>query len=145
MTKTYQSLQFLIYQKVVLIDGRNVISDFTGGVTTPNRSNGLFTTSDEKLQKALEKDIGYGKAYICISKEPVKEEPIKEETPEVVKDEGEIDPIQFKAVKDIVNAQQARDYLAKTFEGVTYGMLKNKLKVLAIAEEYKIEFPDWDM
>ena len=142
--KTYQSLGYLIYQQALRIDDKNVFCDFTGGVTTPVLTMGTYATSDPKIQEALESREAYGTQYICIS-EPEKKEP-EEETkktiPETKEDKGEASEVDV--VEGIVNAQQAKEYLAKKYKEITYSMLKNKPMVLAMAEKYKIEFPDWD-
>jgi len=142
--KTYQSLGYLIYQQALRIDDKNVFCDFVGGVTTPVLTMGTFSTSDPKIQEALESREAYGTQYICIS-EPEKKEP-EEETKETIPEtkEDKEETLEAEIVKGIVNSQQARNYLAKKYEEITYSMLKNKTMVLAVAEKYKIEFPDWD-
>ena len=136
MTKTYRSIRYLFYQKVVIINGKNVICDFLGGVATPVKQPGTFSTDNIELQKALEKDKGYKVEYICIS----------EDKPEikVIEEDSEIKVTKEK-ILDIVNAQQAKDYLADRFKEVTYSQLKNKPMVLAVADKYGLEFPDWDI
>ena len=142
--KTYQSLRYLIYQKALRIDDRNISCDFVGGVTTPEMALGTYATDDPKIQEALENDVAYGKQYICISKPEKKksEEETKKTIPETK--EAKEETLEAEIVKGIVNSQQARNYLAKKYEEITYSMLKNKTMVLAVAEKYEIEFPDWD-
>ncbi len=144
--KTYRSIRYIHYQKVVTIEEKNFICDFMGGVATPIKVPGTFSTTDITLQKALEKDVGYGKEYICISKPekvPV-EKPIVETVESTKEETKEIPEVEPQIVEGIVNAQQARDYLTKTIEEVTYAMVKNKPMVIEVAKKYNVEFPDWE-
>ncbi len=62
MLKSYILIHDFALSTPIVVDGREVRVDFSGG-SKPMNQNGEFCTSDEKLQKAIENDAGYGKVF----------------------------------------------------------------------------------
>lgn len=146
MNKTYQSIHALKLTTSVYVeqDGKKsqVTISFNGGFMQPFRRNGIFTTSNEGLQKAIESDSGYGSNFILIDNDGKqvfnKEKPQKQKL-EPPKPEPENTDPDAKVVEDVKNFQGAKAYLLK-LEGVTPEMVKNKIEVLKVAKEKKIVF-----
>lgn len=88
---------------------------------------GYFTTNDEKLQEAIEKDSSFGKKIKLYSRqaEAVENEPIIELTP----------------IEGISNWQEAASYLKDKFS-ISGLFLRGYQSVIKQAEEHGIYFPD---
>jgi len=130
---------------------------FVGGRRYPQRSPGTFTTDDKEIQKALEEDKRFNVSYKLMENElpkpPTETERIskleqentdlrkenKELQEKLEKLEGKKDEI---SVPEVMNAQQAREYLVKNFEQDP-AKLKNKLAITAAAKKLNVVFPDW--
>jgi hypothetical protein len=148
MTKTYQSRNSLKLTTSVFMvkDGKRspVTISFNGGFMTPHRRNGIFSTSSEALQEAIESDSGYGSNFILIDsdgnhvveKEKTKKQENQKKAPTTTKDPA--DP-ESTIVEDVKNFQGAKAYLLK-LEGITPEMVKNKIELLKVAKEKKIIF-----
>ncbi|MCM1031546.1 MAG: hypothetical protein NC410_08940 [Oscillibacter sp.] len=62
MLKSYILIYDFSLSTPIDVNGKSVTVVFSGG-SKPLRQNGEFCTSDEKLQKAIESDPGYGKIF----------------------------------------------------------------------------------
>lgn len=62
MLKSYILIYDFSLSTPIDVNGQVVSVVFSGG-SKPLRQNGEFCTSDEKLQKAIESDPGYGKIF----------------------------------------------------------------------------------
>lgn len=68
MIKTYKTINAVNLRTSVEMDGKIVSIRFDGGFVKNDGKVvefGRFSTSDEKLQTAIEKDSAYGKSFIC--------------------------------------------------------------------------------
>jgi len=65
--KTYRSIKFKELHHIIIVDDNKMYIDFIGGASYPIQTNGIFSTADPKVQKALEKGSGYNKLYQLIS------------------------------------------------------------------------------
>lgn len=87
---------------------------------------GYFTTNDEKLQEAIEKDSSFGKKIkLYYQSEEVKSEPIRE----------------LISIEGISNWQEAASYLKEKFS-ISGLFLRGYQSVIKQAEEHGIYFPD---
>lgn len=166
MTKTYQGIGYLNFVFEMVVDRNLVKIPFTGGRRAPNYLPGMFTTDDKDIQNALEKNKDYNKLYKLVEvdgKVLSKGAPSYTLDERLVKLENEnkewqkkyseleaeyralkedkISEGETKEVPDIVNAQQAKEYLIKN--GVDGEKLKNKMLILNSAKKLNITFPDW--
>jgi hypothetical protein len=128
MVKEYQSLNSVTFVTSIRKKNEQVTIRFSGGFTQPYIRRGVFVTSDEELQKAIESDNSYGKEFRCIT----------EIKPEAIKKGPESG---WKDIEDVKTVQAAKDYLIDLPE-VTASMVTNKIKVLEVAEKLKIRFPN---
>jgi hypothetical protein len=142
--KTYQATSAIQLDTYCLVDGQKVAIEFRGGTITPRR-NGIFQTSDPKLIAQLDADIArVGEevaSYKCINITTLEEgEPgntgyMPDDLPE-------------KNVPDISTVTAAREWLLSASEsgeirkGITPSMIKNRVDVLRIAGENKVNFTD---
>lgn len=122
MTKRYTSSARVVIG-IVTDNGGNMrlaFNPLTGG-------GSYFETSDEQLQKAIERNSGFGRSFVC-------HEVVEEETPAPVVEE----PKGPKQVK-LTSLDDAKDYLAEKF-GISRTKLRSKAAIIAAAEENGIEF-----
>jgi hypothetical protein len=141
-TKTYQyNNGFTKYQAVITIDGKTRSIDFSGGRQMPF-AGGKFTTSDKKIQKAIEARKDFGTKLIILNETGGKETA----TPKAAAPES-IPEVKGTVVPDINNMQSARSWLAKNIEGLTFAMMPNKKAVLETmaAQNPPVTFPDWNI
>ncbi len=114
---------------VVLGSGKSTHVSFT------SLSNGtsVFSTSDEDMQKAIEKHYKFGSLFRLIDTidESVKAEPAEEES----ENEGESEMTTIK-VSDLASA---KDYLAEKF-GISRTALKSKTSILNQASLHGVTF-----
>ncbi len=117
------------YMTYIEVAGKTQIVEFKGGVAYGNyQRKGTFTTSDEALQEAIEKDARFGKEILLHQSlegeesSPLVATPILEE------------------VRGIVNLQEAREYLKG--RGVPYQSLSSAAAVERKAVEFGVTFPD---
>ena len=116
--------------------GENKSISLDGGMSSPRRVNGSFSTSDAKLQEAIERHPDFGKSFELVrviqmeptapAGEPEKPEP----KPDVY-------------ISDAKNAQQAREELNKKFN-IPYNSIKNAKSVLEQADKLNIQYPQWE-
>jgi len=128
ITKTYQALHYQSYEMYVMFQGKRTLISFRGGSLRPP-INGKFQTTDPVLQDILAKDSSNGISFKEISSFDDEAEPVIEKS-------------DIKKAEGINTVQGARDYLLAKIDGLTQGSLPNKTAVMAIAEKYKIAFPD---
>jgi hypothetical protein len=109
--------------------------EFNGGQLTPRVVRAIFQTSDPELQKAIEKAKFYNK-HIKLVKE--------QELPEEKKERQLHTPDEYQEVLDVTNTETAKEFIAKHY-GDEYDKSEysTKAKVLEIAEEKKLKFPNW--
>lgn len=86
-----------------------------------------YSTSDEKLQQAIESNANFGKMFIGheVQEAPVQEEPAQEQP-------------KIKQV-NVASLDDAKEYLAEKF-GISRTKLRSKAAITAAAEENNIEF-----
>ena len=165
--KTYQCIGYTTLEHRVVIDGVKVTIEFKGGGNYPRKTFGIYSTDDKAIQKALESSRSFKTLYRIIRDN---DELFGDETPQLTHKEqvvklqqenadlkAEINilkaalkevedakiPKDVIAVKEVFNAQQAKEYLAENFEELEIKNLPNKATVLKRAEERNICFPDW--
>jgi len=122
MTKKYSSSARIVLS-VVAENGGNMRIAFT-----PLTGGGSFyTTSDEKVQRAIECDANFGKTFIgTIVPDATSPAPIAVEKPAV------------KTVA-VTSINDAKDYLADRF-GYSRTKLRSKDAIIAAGVEHGIEF-----
>jgi hypothetical protein len=127
---------------------------FRGGNLQPP-VNGIFSTDNPLMIKALDKDSSYGRSFTCIRTEGEPEPPKplpKEETPLPIaavrrtvskkepKKEPETGPKQVPGIKTL---QEARNYLLVNFPELKPSQLNNTVMVKGQATKREIEFVDF--
>jgi len=165
MLKVYKVQGYLNLLKEIEVGDKIVAVNFTGGHRYPHKS-GTYATKDKEIQKALESRPEFKSEYILVQvgeKKLTKDEqtkPISERVVELQKENERLQkqvselnaqlqiknavpvPKEVKAIPDVVNAQQAKDYIVKEFNH-NPDKLKNKMIILQAAKKYNISFPDW--
>lgn len=141
--KTYRLTNLVALITYVMVDGKEETIEFTGGYRTPVKVKGTYTTSDAKIQKAIESCGGFGNQFVLISTELEKENSVKKEqtdntpaSPEGGNSEGG-----FTEVPEVKNAQAAKEYLI-TNHKISPSLLSNKAKIFEVAQEHKVSFPN---
>lgn len=122
MTKRYTSSARVVIG-VITEDGgytRIAFHPLTGG-------GSYFETSDEKLQRAIERNSGYRRSFIGREVEAPAPAPVIKEEPKGPKQ------------VNMASLDDAKDYLAEKF-GYSRTKLRSKAAILAAAEESGIEF-----
>jgi len=132
--KVYQAIQFLKLTTYIKIDGKDFEVEFTGGVKSPRRENGKYSTIDPKVQQALEDSPAYGIKWRLVydSGEP--------EAPSFVEEKEEVD---LKIVDEVTTAQEAKDYLKNEYELGWKEVPKNTTEIKDFAKQHRITFPKW--
>lgn len=127
-TKTYQARVSIHLSMDVEIDGFKREINFTGGKNYPVTKFGTFSTSDVKLQAAIEKNNGFKKDFILLKKTAAEDkEPLKSE---------------IKEVKGVTTVSAMKAYLNKE-EGVSFSEMSNLEAINEICKTKKISFPDY--
>lgn len=137
--KTYQATNYIQLDTYVLVDGQPFMIEFRGGSQELNM-NGKFSTTDQKIIKAMDADIarvGKDKASYKVIHEEVllEDDPLKED-------------LEQKEIPDIKTVTAAKAWLVNASEqgiiikGITAGVIKNRSDVLRIAGENKVNFID---
>ena len=124
----------------IVIDGQTLSIEFGGGMSSPRRVNGSFSTTDPKIQAALERHGLYNKTFELVKVINQKPAPAPVPPPEPEPEPKEIQPAYVSKAK---NAQQAKFELNKKFK-VAWSNLKNVDAVLAMAEKFNIDYPEWE-
>lgn len=157
MLKTYQAITNVYFATdIVMADKNKIRIAFEGGVRYPKRANGVFSTTSEELQKAIEKDASYGvefklirvdgENYVAPKKAakvvppppppPSDDEDNEDEDDTEGKDESQTEPV--KDFPDVTTVTAAKKILKKNFEKIAV----NRIEVLAIAAEIGVTFPN---
>lgn len=81
MNKTYQLTNDINLTTPILCDGKLRMISFTGGMknTGEDIRRGTYTTADEKVQKAIETDSGFGSVFHCITPVPLETAPASDD------------------------------------------------------------------
>lgn len=124
MKKQYRSATVLSVN--VMIDGkykRHITFDAAAC------SGSSFTTSDERVQKALEEHYLFGKKFVLVGT-------IEEPQPD---DEGNAAPKVEKKQVSVSSLGDAKDYLAENYE-ISRTKLRTRDAIIKTAEQYGVEF-----
>ncbi len=121
----------------ILLNGENTSIDFDGGITSPRRINGSFSTTNPKIQAALESHYAFNKSFELVR--TVDSSP----APVVKKEEEQKETKSNVIISRAKNAQEARQELNKKY-GISYSYIKNAAAVLEKAAEFNIEYPNWE-
>jgi len=164
MLKKYEVVGYINLTTQIKVEDKFIEIIFGGGNTYPLR-RGIYTTEKPKIQKALEKAKDFNKKYKLVQinnrvlSKVEAEKPIDEQIIELKKEREELhkEISSLKAqldlrkltkntigtsVPDIVNGQQAKDYLVKQFK-CDADKLKNKMLIQQEMKRRNILFPDW--
>ena len=136
--KTYQHKKYMEHLTYVNVDGRDVPIHFKGGVFTPKRINGTFSTRDPKIIDAIDNDLRTGTLWKCVkgdSKKVKKGLPVSPVTAKEAFSAGRVAP------KSIKTVQAAKEFLIANVDGINPSVLTNKRAVLKAAADANIEFP----
>lgn len=88
-----------------------------------------YTTGNAVVQQGLEAHPQFGRMFVALESQPVKEEPKEEVAPSA----------NAKTVIKVNALQDAKDYLVETF-GISRTQLTSKAKILAQAKANNVEF-----
>ncbi len=136
--KVYQSRHTLALTIMLEVDGQIIPCGFTGGMNHPRRLNGTYSTSNPKIQDAIESHPRYKKMFDLVKVVQMKPReapatPVKEQKAEVVElYESEAD-----------TGQKAKEELNKRY-GVPWSKLKNLAMVDKEAQRLGITYPNWE-
>lgn len=134
---------FIRYTATVSVDGVNTFCPFEGGVTSPIWTGGIFVTDDLGVQQAIEKRTDFGDFIKLVYTSEHDVTPlavVNEIIEEAIKPET---PVEKIVVPEVKNGSDAKAWLSKNIESVTYAMLPNKDAILKVAAEHNIDFPNW--
>jgi len=132
--KTYRALRHLgLMLHVTRKDGNRVPIEFTGGTRSPKVVRGTFQTGDKELQAILEKHPRYNEDFKLIR---------EEEEEENEKSDGNSKFLKKKEIKGIKTVQDAKNYLMDNYDEVKAEDVKNKDKILEVADKVGITFPE---
>lgn len=144
-SKTYQAITALHLATEVWVkspDGqgktkRRVV--FSGGIRSPRRIPGTFSTNDPVLQEALESDTGFNKSW-RLKKEKLLEKE-KQEVANTIKESMPEEQPASLVVDDVTTVKSAKEYLTEK-HGIKVSELPNRNAVIAKAKEVNVEFPN---
>lgn len=112
---------------------------FEGAIRQPFQHNGTYSTTNERIIKALEAHDDFGGRFFKLAQD--------EDTPQADALDGESSDERFAdytyAPEDITNFTTAKAYLLKENPGLEPEAIKSKVLLLAFAREHKIYFPAW--
>lgn len=155
LTHTYQ-LKFGIYllTSVSMPDGSETSVTFKDGFTHPFRYSGTFSTDDQQLIDAIEKDPRFGAEWKRIAP-TYKNDRLQEDTStagepttpphgEAEATTGSTEPEADRTpIPEITSGQKARAYLLSTYEDLKSTDLRTNDAIKKVAEDKHIFFPDW--
>jgi hypothetical protein len=167
VTKTYKLLFGQTFLSLIGdVNEKSIIIEFSGGKQTPPRP-GRFMTNKPSIQKYVESHPWYGKRFILETEVGMHELPSKvlnhvegatpttknlfqssvpmpepPDTPDTAEDAHDL-PLKGRSVEEVYSGRTAKDWMIANVEGVTAGELKNNEQIRAIAEQHKLEFPNW--
>lgn len=128
----------------VQVNDQQVFIIFSGGITQPERRNGIFQTNDPDLIKAIESDSSFGVLFEKIF-------PLQDDVIKVVKP-NETNPINpeipedlsgYQLVNGITSGQKARAWMLANKEEISSSDLRTNKDIRSKAEDLKIRFIDW--
>lgn len=139
---TYIALENIQFDTYVTVGSNRVLIQFRGGSLEPRR-NGTFTTNDQKLIEAIDKDSGMNKTFKLLHSDVV----LEDEIPSPGSKEDRKDWLKVEGTKTVQAAKEwLLDASKKGEHGVKEGLLSsqitNKSTVLKLADEFHIEFVD---
>ena len=126
--KVYRSTHYDEITIPLYVKGKRVYCEFTGSSKYPSHVRGSFSTPNPDIQSKLEKHVLFGKQFVLEGE--IEEKPLAQD------DAGE--PIE---VQDIKSLTQARKWLNRQKQ-VPMSKMQNREKLLAVAHEMNITFPD---
>ena len=138
-SKTYISLRYLEFYAMLMIDGKPMIIPFVGGTRGPVRRCGIYSTSDTKIQNALEDSPAFGERWDILGSKKRSLAPLV--IREVYNEPEDLSG--FTLVPGVTSAQKAKDWFIDNYPDINASDLANKGKILAVAKEYNIKFTDW--
>ena len=108
--KTYKTYRLKSLCIPLTIDGKDVYVVFKGGCTAT--STATYSTSDEKIQEALESLLGFGRNYyidrqVSLDEEVAKEPEAKKEEPTIEEEKEVVDMLDAKTVQNLVELRNA--------------------------------------
>ena len=134
--KRYQLLRGMQLLTNFKVEGKVVCITFGGGIRRPYLIRGRFTTSDEDLQKAIEKSNGFGLDYYI--EDTIYTDPVIDDTPVFTKVDPSTDPVDYP---DVLTVGDARKKLIELYpEELKPKDLPNKIAVLARSKDKNITF-----
>ena len=154
MLKIYQSIRAFRLVTEIEIDGKLRTIEFSGGARQPRRRNGIFSTTQIKLQKAIENSPGFNKSYKLVKQvgesDPEPKSNIKEinhvdDIPDI---SDELDSKDYATADEkadyskITKAQDARNILFELDETLTYNDVKSKVLINEQAKRLNVSFPN---
>lgn len=135
MVKKYQVINEVNLRTTVEVDGKRVGIKFSGGRLTTDggiAEFGTFSTSDTKLQNAIENDSGFNRAFIC--KTIVAKKEPKSDKDALINDR--------QKVKGVTNTQMAIEWIEANTDH-RFDEVPKKDDVLAVASSLNLYFADW--
>lgn len=134
--KVYQSIHFQ-FSTFVEVDKKNVPIEFKGGVRFGDmEKKGVFITSDEKLQAAIEADPRFKWEF------SLKEERGKSEIQALVSEKSKDGGVKDLVTVDIItDFQLAKDHLRKEYD-IPHQSLNTPENILKKASEVGVSFPN---
>ncbi len=160
MLKTYQLLRYTNSTLCFRVGKVIKHCKFGGGVNSGTIIHrGIFRTADAELQRVIESSSAYGVKFTCITI-PEKKEiiPIQAVAPSAsvnATEKDNADSEQYgnteqeeiinnpKFVYDVINGQQARNYLLKVVPGLTMKEVMRNEQIRQKAASLNINFPNW--
>lgn len=155
--KVYRSLVYKDLDTYIVVNGNKVRIEFRGGSLQPP-INGIFVATDPDVIRAIDKDSGLGRSFICISSEgepdpepkdedfdedEPEEEPVKKPAKKTTPKPPVLEtPPEAKLVEGVTTIQDAREYLLKNIEGLKPQNIPNPKSVENLAAKNGIVFPD---
>jgi hypothetical protein len=132
MLKQYIALQYNELSTTVTCEGKQIDVNFTNPTLYPSLIRGTFSTTDPKLQKAIEEDSGYGIKFTLYQSSDV-QEPAQEDPDEST----------FEKVEEVTSAAKAKEYLLERFpDDFKSSDVNSKAKAIAAARGKNILFPN---
>ena len=138
IAKTYQHKKYMEHLTYINVDGRDIPIHFKGGVFTPRRINGTFSTRDPMLIDAIDNDLRTGTLWKCVKGDSKKVKKGLSAAPSTASNNP---PGGMIAPKSIKTVQAAKEFLIANIDSINPSALTNKRAVLKAAADANIEFP----
>lgn len=138
MIKSYSLLEYLSFSTSFMVNDKQVFVSFEGGTKNGRIIRGYFTTGDEELQKAIEKDTSYGKIFkLDEDRTKIANEdfvPDSDSDKDDDKDDG------FTTIVNITSIKEAREYILQNYQEITPEDISNVGKLKEVMDIKKIKF-----